>query len=87
MHFSKVKASLNKMLPTCTKPASNLLIISKMPQFIHVMVIKNINPWIANLNIGAGLFSKEELLINTIMEQNIDILGVSEVDIENFDNT
>ena len=31
------------------------------------------------------MFSKEELLINTVQEQNIDILGVSEVDLEDFD--
>ena len=40
---------------------------------------------VASLNIGTGLYSKEELLINTLMEQDIDIFGVSEVDIEHFD--
>ena len=40
---------------------------------------------IGSLNIGRGLFRKEELLINTIREQNYDIFGVSEVDIEDFD--
>ena len=40
---------------------------------------------VASLNIGTGLFSKEELMINTIYEQNIDILSVSEVDIQYFD--
>ena len=40
---------------------------------------------IASLNIGRGLFSKEELLKYTMIEQNCDIMGVSEVDIEFFD--
>ena len=40
---------------------------------------------IASLNIGRGLFKKEELLVNTISEQNCDICSVSEVDIEDFD--
>ena len=39
---------------------------------------------IASLNIGTGLFSKEELLVNTIKEHNINILGVSEIDIQYF---
>ena len=38
-----------------------------------------------NLNIGRGLNNKEELLIHTIRNQDCDICGVSEVDIEDFD--
>ena len=40
---------------------------------------------ISSLNIGRGLFKKEELLANTIYEQECDICSVSEVDIEDFD--
>ena len=40
---------------------------------------------IGSLNIGTGLYAKEELLINTIQEQKCDIIGISEVDIEYFD--
>ena len=47
---------------------------------------KNVNSLrIASLNIGRGLFKKEELLINTINEQDCDIFCVSEVDIKDFD--
>ena len=40
---------------------------------------------IASLNIGRGLFKKEELLKNTIRYHDFDVCSVSEVDIENFD--
>ena len=40
---------------------------------------------ISNLKINRGLNSKEELLKYTIQEQNCDIIGVSEVDIQDFD--
>ena len=40
---------------------------------------------IASLNIGRGLFSKEELLVNTMEDQKSDIFSVSEVDLEDFD--
>ena len=40
---------------------------------------------IASLNIDRGLFNKEEKLINTIEELELDIFGVSEVDIKDFD--
>ena len=40
---------------------------------------------IASLNIDRGLFNKEERLINTIEELELDIFGVSEVDIKDFD--
>ena len=40
---------------------------------------------IGSLNIGTGLYAKEELLINTIQEQKCNIIGISEVDIEYFD--
>ena len=40
---------------------------------------------ISSLNIGRGIFKKEELLVNTISEQNCDICSVSEADIEDFD--
>ena len=39
---------------------------------------------IGSLNIGRGFYNKEELLIHTLQEENFDIFGVSEVDIENF---
>ena len=39
---------------------------------------------IGSLNIGSGLFKKEELLMNTILEEKCDIFGVSEVDIQFF---
>ena len=42
---------------------------------------------IASLNIGRGLFGKEELLIHTINEQKIDILSVSECDLEDFNES
>ena len=41
---------------------------------------------IASLNIGRGLFSKEELLVNTMEDQKSDIFSVSEVDLEDFDD-
>ena len=40
---------------------------------------------IGSLNIGRGLYKKEELLKNTILEHDFDVCSVSEVDIENFD--
>ena len=40
---------------------------------------------VGSLNIGRGLFKKEELLINTIKENDFDIFSTSEVDIKNFD--
>ena len=40
---------------------------------------------ISSLNIGRGLYNKEELLIHTIKNQDCDIFGVSEVEIEDFD--
>ena len=42
---------------------------------------------IASLNIDRGLFDKEERLINTIEDLELDIFGVSEVDIKDFDET
>ena len=47
----------------------------------------NNNLRIASLNIDRGLFDKEERLINTIEELELDIFGVSEVDIKDFDET
>ena len=40
---------------------------------------------VANLNIDRGLIKKEDLLKYTIQEYNIDIIGVSEVDLISFD--
>ena len=40
---------------------------------------------VANLNIDRGLIKKEDLLKYTIQEYNIDIIGVSEVDLIDFD--
>ena len=40
---------------------------------------------IGSLNICRGLFSKKELLIDTLQEKNFDIFGVSEIDLENVD--
>ena len=40
---------------------------------------------VASLNICRGLFKKEEQLIKTINETKCDIIGVSEVDITDFD--
>lgn len=45
------------------------------------------NLQIASLNIGRGIFNKEELLINTIDEHDFDICALSEVDIKDFDET
>ena len=42
---------------------------------------------ISSLNIGRGLFKKEELLMNTLSEQSCDICSICEVDIEDFDET
>ena len=39
------------------------------------------------MNIGRGLFGKEELLIHTINEHKIDILSVSECDLEDFNES
>ena len=50
---------------------------------IHENNIKHLK--IGSLNIGRGLYGKEELLINTINEQNLDFCSVSEVDIKDFD--
>ena len=47
----------------------------------------NNNLRIASLNINRGLFNKEERLLNTIEEHELDIIGVSEVDIKDFDET
>ena len=47
----------------------------------------NNNLRIASLNIDRGLFDKEEQLINTTKELDLDIFGVSEVDIKDFDET
>ena len=40
---------------------------------------------VANLNIDRGLIKKEDLLKYTIQEYNIDVIGVSEVDLIDFD--
>ena len=40
---------------------------------------------VANLNIDRGLIRKEDLLKYTIQEYNIDVIGVSEVDLIDFD--
>ena len=40
---------------------------------------------VASLNINKGLFTKEELLLNTIHEQSCEICYVSEIDIKEFD--
>ena len=40
---------------------------------------------VANLNIDRGLIKKEDLLKYTIQEYNIDMIGVSEVDLIDFD--
>ena len=40
---------------------------------------------VSSLNICRGLFKKEEMLMNTINETECDIIGVSEVDIADFD--
>ena len=40
---------------------------------------------VANLNIDRGLIKKEDVLKYTIQEHNIDIIGVSEVDLLDFD--
>jgi hypothetical protein len=40
---------------------------------------------ISNLNLGRGLYRKEELIKKTIYEQNCDICSLSEVDIKYFD--
>ena len=42
---------------------------------------------VGSLNIGRGLFKKEELLLNTINEQRFDIFSVSECDLEDFDES
>ena len=47
----------------------------------------NNNLRIASLNIDRGLFDKEERLINTLEEHELDICAVSEVDIKDFDET
>ena len=47
----------------------------------------NNNLRIASLNINRVLFNKEERLIHTIEEHDLDIFGVSEVDIKDFDET
>ena len=47
----------------------------------------NNNLRIASLNIGRGLFDKEERLINTMEEHDLDICAVSEVDIKDFNET
>ena len=42
---------------------------------------------ISSLNIRRGLNSKEEELIQTILEQNCDVCSISEVDIVDFDES
>ena len=37
------------------------------------------------MNINRGLFTKEELLINTILEKDFEIFTVSECEIKDFD--
>ena len=57
--------------------------LKKHIESVHRRNVKSLR--IASLNIGRGLFKKEELLINTIIEQNCDICCISEVDIKDFD--
>ena len=42
---------------------------------------------IGSLNIRGGLYSKEHLIKQTIEEHDLSIIGLHEVDIEDFDET
>jgi hypothetical protein len=64
----------------------NVVPPSKVNNVMLTETAKN-NLCIASLIIDRGLFDKEERLINTIEEHELDICAVSEVDIKDFDET
>ena len=84
-HNDTVHESKKKQL-NCTKCEATFGKSYQLNQ--HIKTSHSINKKelkIGSLNIGKGLYTKEEYLKNTISEENFDIISVSEVDIEYFD--
>ena len=79
---SHLKTSHKYKCEKCSSRFDSLKEVKFHTVNIHENNIKCLK--IGSLNIGRGLFGKEELLINTINEQNLDICSVSEVDITDF---
>ena len=80
---SHLKACQKNKCEKCGSRIDSLKELKTHTVNIHENNIKHLK--IGSLNIGRGLYGKEELLINTINEQNLDFCSVSEVDIKDFD--